>query len=60
MPRPQQASKYVRTLRQKHPTSLPLMLMHGHVLTAQVAMSWLPCAPPSMLSNGVAQCHCTR
>jgi len=36
MRRPQQASKHVRTLRQKHPTSLPLMLMHGHLLAAQV------------------------
>ena len=36
MRRPQQASKYVRSLRQKHPTSLPLMLMHGHLLAAQV------------------------
>ena len=55
MRRPQQASKHVRTLRQKHPTSLPLMLMHGHLLAAQVAASCPPSAPPLMRFYGVAQ-----
>lgn len=36
MRRPQQAGKHVRTLRQKHPMSLPLMVVHGHLLAAQV------------------------
>ena len=34
--RPQHAGKHLRSLRQKHPTSLPLMLLNGHTLAAQV------------------------
>ena len=48
MRRPQQASKHVRTLRQKHPTSLPLTLLHGHLLAAQVLLQ-----PPVVRRHGM-------